>query len=169
MEIDAFDTCDAIYLLGLDDDSNIAGGARLVPTLRPHLLSELYPMLAREQPPRGVDIYEWTRFFIAPSLRRSGESSGAAGIVLCGLLEASLQLGINKLSVVCEAFWPERLEKLGWPVIRLGEVHDDPDGRILALLIHVSREALATTRAAYGFDEASVIAPSSWRRRLLAP
>jgi acyl-homoserine lactone synthase len=158
LEIDAFDTNDAIYLLGIEDDGNIAGGSRLVPTLKPHLLSEVFPMLVDGEPPRGTDIYEWTRFFISPSLRRSGSPSRAAGVVLCGLQEASLRLGIGQLSVVCEAFWPARLEELGWSVTRLGQVLNHPDGRILALLIQVSEEALASTRLAYGLDDASVIA-----------
>ena len=158
MEIDAFDTRDAIYLLGINGDGTIAGGSRLVPTLRPHLLSEVFPMLARGEPPRGADIYEWTRFFIAPPLRRSGKSSWAAGIVLCGLLEACLRLGISKISVVCEAFWPERLEQLGWSVTRMGQVLNHPDGKILALLIQVDEETLGSTRASYCLGDASVVA-----------
>ncbi|WP_406871946.1 acyl-homoserine-lactone synthase [Aminobacter sp. P9b] len=157
-EIDAFDTRDAIYLLGIDGSGNIAGGSRLVPTTKPHLLSDVFPMLARGAPPRDADLYEWTRFFIAPSLRMTGRSSQAAGIVLCGLLEACLRLGISKLSVVCEDFWPARLEQLGWSVTRLGEVLDHPDGRIVALLIHVDADALQATRVAYGLRNTSALA-----------
>lgn len=96
--------------------------------------------------------------FIAPSLRMSGRSSQAAGIVLCGLLEACLRLGIGRLSVVCEDFWPARLEQLGWSVTRLGEVLDHPDGRIVALLIHVDGDALQSTRIAYGLRNTSALA-----------
>ncbi len=158
LEIDAFDTRDAIYLLGIDESGNIAGGSRLVPTLRPHLLSEVFPVLAGGDPPRSADIYEWTRFFVSPSLRRKGGSSQAAGIVLCGLLEACLRLGIGKLSVVCEDFWPARLEQIGWSITRLGPVIDHPDGRILALLIQIDSKTLQSTRVAYGLDAAAVFA-----------
>ncbi|PSJ56242.1 acyl-homoserine-lactone synthase [Pseudaminobacter soli (ex Li et al. 2025)] len=157
LEIDAFDTKHSVYLLGIDEDGNIAGGSRLVPTLRPHVLSEVFPTLAGNEPPRGADVYEWTRFFIAPSLRRSGGSSRAAGLVLCGLLEACLKLGIGRISVVCEAFWPERLEQLGWHVTRLGRVLNHPDGDILAMLIQVDEKTLESTRVAYCLDDASVI------------
>jgi len=157
IEIDAFDTTDAIYLLGIDDGGNIAGGSRLVPTTGPHLLSDVFPMLAGGNPPRAADLYEWTRFFISPSLRMTGRSSQAAGFVLCGLLEACLKLGITRLSVVCEDFWPERLARLGWSVCRLGEVLDHPDGRIVALLIEISGDALQSTRIAYGLGNASML------------
>src|ERR1044072_6552266 len=50
LERDQFDTDDAIYLLGIDN-GRVVGGSRLVPTTRPHLLSEVFPHLAAE---RGV-------------------------------------------------------------------------------------------------------------------
>ncbi|MBB6468576.1 acyl-homoserine lactone synthase [Aminobacter lissarensis] len=158
LEIDAFDTRDAIYLLGIDDAGNLVGGSRLVPTTKPHLLSDVFPMLVRGAPPRDVDLYEWTRFFVMPSLRMTGRSSQPAGVVLCGLLEACLRLGIGRLSVVCEDFWPARLEQLGWSVTRLGEALDHPDGRIVALLIQISAAALQATRLSYGLGDGSVLA-----------
>lgn len=157
MEIDAFDTRDTIYLLGIDDAGNLVGGSRLVSTTKPHLLSEVFPTLARGEPPRNADLYEWTRFFIVPSLRMTGRSSQAAGVVLCGLLEACLRLGIGKLSVMCEDFWPARLEQLGWTVTRLGEVLDHPDGRIVALRIQISADALQSTRLFYGLEDVSAL------------
>lgn len=160
LEIDAFDNEDAIYLLGIDDKGNVCGGSRLVPTLKPHLLADVFPMLADGGIPRGPDIFEWTRIFVAPSLRKPGEPSRAAGIVLCGLLEASLVLGVRQISVVCETFWPERLERLGWRVTRLGPTVDHPDGAILALLIEVTEAALVSSRASYGLDDVSVLATS---------
>lgn len=166
LEIDAFDNEDAIYLLGIDDNGDVCGGSRLVPTLKPHLLSDIFPMLADRGAPRGHDIYEWTRIFVTPSLRKPGEPSLAAGIVLCGLLEAALVLGIRQISVVCETFWPARLERLGWPVTRLGPTVDHPDGAIMALLIQVTEAALASSRAAYGLDDVSVLGMRQLKDRL---
>ncbi|MGE3365685.1 MAG: acyl-homoserine-lactone synthase [Rhizobiaceae bacterium] len=149
VEIDAFDTEHALYLLALDDSNKIVGGSRLVPTLQPHLLGTVFPHLSRAGPPRGADIYEWTRFFIIPSIRSRGAPSPVAGAILCGLLEASLKLGIRQISVVCESFWPKRLRAMGWAVTELGEVTEDPDGDIVALLINVTADALESTRRAY--------------------
>lgn len=121
LEIDAFDTEHAIYLIGIDGDGCVRGGSRLVPTTTPHLLSDIFPMLANGEPPRGATIFEWSRFFVSPKLRRAGEASSAAGLVLCGLLEACLVIGATQLTVVCEAFWRERLMRLGWTIRQLGE------------------------------------------------
>lgn len=150
MEMDAYDTENAIYLLALDHGGRIVGGSRLVPTVKPHLLSEIFPALAKGHVPRAQDTFEWTRFFIAPELRSRGSPSPVAGVILCGLLEAGLKLGIKRISVVCEAFWPARLRALGWPIAELGDVLNHPDGDVIALLIDVAADALESTRRAYG-------------------
>ena len=152
IEIDAFDNEHALYVLALDTNGKIVGGSRLVPTLQPHLMSEVFPGLAGGRPPRAAEIFEWTRFFVVPSLRTQGASSPVAGFVLCGLLEAAQSLGIRQISVVCEAFWPKRLRALGWTLTELGDVLEHPDGDIIALLIDVTPEAVEQTRRAYGIS-----------------
>ena len=154
IEIDAFDNEHTLYVLALDTNGKVVGGSRLVPTLEPHLLSEVFPMLAGDKPPRAAEIFEWTRFFVVPSLRTHGASSPIAGFVLCGLLEAAQRLGIRQISVVCETFWPKRLRALGWSLAELGDVLEHPDGDIIALLIDVTREAIDQTRRAYGITGA---------------
>lgn len=153
IEMDAFDTEHAIYLMALDSVGKIVGGSRLVPTEQPHLLSEVFPGLAPTGVPRAADIFEWTRFFISPALRSQGAPSPVAGVVLCGVLEAARKLGIRQISVVCESFWPKRLRALGWGIIELGDVLQHEDGDIVALLIDVTPEAIETTRRAYGIKE----------------
>ena len=153
IEMDAFDTEYAVYLLALDSVGKIVGGSRLVSTLQPHLLGNVFPELAPGGPPRAPDIFEWTRFFISPALRSRGRSSPVAGVVLCGLLEVALRLGIRQISVVCESFWPKRLRALGWSISELGDVLRHEDGDIIALLIDVTPEAIASTRRAYDIRE----------------
>ncbi|GLS33554.1 acyl-homoserine lactone synthase [Mesorhizobium albiziae] len=150
IEIDAYDTQHAIYLLALDDSARIVGGSRLVPTSEPHLMSEVFPALVRGKLPSAADIFEWTRFFVVPAMRRRGKPSPVAGFILCGLLEVALRLQIRQISVVCEAFWPERLRSLGWTLTELGDVLAHPDGDIVALLIDANWQALESTRRAYG-------------------
>jgi acyl-homoserine lactone synthase len=173
IEMEAFDTQEAIYLLAIDGSGDVKGGSRLVPTLRPHLLGDVFPQLANGAAPRAVGIYEWTRFFIAPSQRAKGRPARLAGVILCGLLETSLRLGIRKISVVCEAFWPARLRALGWTVEILGEGmrHDGCD--IVGALVEVSQVALDSTRRFYGLKETvlhpSVAVPSSDASRYIKP
>ncbi|MEO3389041.1 acyl-homoserine-lactone synthase [Mesorhizobium sp. CAU 1741] len=153
IEMDAYDNQRAIYLIALDDTGKIVGGSRFGPTLHPHLLADVFPSLARGNPPRAADIVEWTRFFVSPALRVRGRSSPVAGIVLCGVMEVACKIGMRKITVVCESFWPKRLRALGWSVIELGDVLDHPDGDIVALQIDITAEALSSTRKAYGIKE----------------
>lgn len=151
MEIDAYDDRHAVYLIGVDRENRVRGGTRLVPTLKPHLLAEVFPELARNNPPRAADIVEWTRFFVTPDLRTrgSGKPSPAAGILLCAMLEYGLRQRLRGISVVCETFWRGRFDRLGWDVEQLGPMLHHPDGDILALLIQLSPDMLACTRQAY--------------------
>ncbi|MBB6470296.1 acyl-homoserine lactone synthase [Aminobacter lissarensis] len=159
IEMDAFDTEHAIYLLALDSSGAVIGGSRLIPTLHPHLLGDVFPQLANGAPPRAPDIYEWTRFFIAIQNRIAGRSARLAGEVLCGLLEASMQLGVRKISVVCEAFWPDRLRALGWRVEILGESLRQEECEIVGAIIEVSHAALEGTRHFYGVEGAVLHPP----------
>lgn len=151
IEIDAFDTEHAVYLLALDSVGKIVGGSRLVPTLQPHLLGNVFPELARAGPPRAPNIFEWTRFFISPALRNGGRSSPVAGVILCGVLEVARKLGAQQISTICETFWLERLRGFGWSITELGDVLKH-DGDVIALLIDVTPEAIASTRRAYGIQ-----------------
>ncbi|MBD0416827.1 acyl-homoserine-lactone synthase [Oryzicola mucosus] len=149
-EIDAYDNRHAVYLVGIDKQGELMSGTRLVPTTEPHLLADIFPILARGEPPRQPGVFEWTRFFVAPKLRTTGASSKASGIMLTGLLEYCLHSKISVITVVCEAFWPERLRALGWHLKNLGEVLKHVDGDIVGLAITVTPAMVETTKNAYG-------------------
>ena len=148
-EIDAFDTSDAIYLLGITAGRSVVAGSRLVPSLKPHLMSEVFPGLASGHVPRGQDIFEWTRFFVIPQLRAKGQSSEAAGRLYCSILEFCLDNQIRNLTIVCEAFWFERLAGLGWNPQLLGHPLQHDGMKIIGLIIDISMTALKNTRDAY--------------------
>src|SRR5436305_7495939 len=60
-EIDQFDTDDAVYFLALDANGTQLGSCRLLPTTRPHLMSEVFPHLCERGVPTGPDVWEITR------------------------------------------------------------------------------------------------------------
>ena len=78
-ERDEFDTSSAIYLVALDADDEILAGLRLLPTIRPHILGELFPHLALDGVPSGPDILELTRFYVAPFKSSRGGARLAGG------------------------------------------------------------------------------------------
>jgi acyl homoserine lactone synthase len=62
-EIDQFDRQDTVYLIAQDDEGEVQGCARLLPTTSPYLLSEVFPeLLHGGTPPCSPDVWELSRF-----------------------------------------------------------------------------------------------------------
>jgi len=147
-EIDQFDNEDAIYLLALEG-SRVVGGTRLVPTLRPHLMSEVFPYLANVRGlQRGPDIVEWTRIFAIPE--RRGASHTVLHSVLAGMLEYCLQNEITAITVVMETWWMPRFLELGWDVVPLGLPAMIDDMSCVGAMIRVTEAAWRNTLAFKG-------------------
>lgn len=65
LERDQFDRPDTLYVVARDDNGDICGCARLLPTVRPYLLSEVFPQLMNGQPPpSSQDVWELSRFAV---------------------------------------------------------------------------------------------------------
>ncbi|MBD1547809.1 acyl-homoserine-lactone synthase [Roseibium aggregatum] len=151
-EVDEFDTEDATYLLAITPGEGVVAGSRLLPSLKPHLMSEVFPQLAPSGVPKADDIYEWTRIFVVSALREPGYPCVAAGAVYCGILEYCLRHRIRHLSIVCETYWFDRLARLGWNPRSLGPSLVHREETIIGLIVDMSPAALETTRRAYAID-----------------
>jgi acyl-homoserine lactone synthase len=117
-EVDQFDTEDAVYLLAIER-GKVVGGTRLVPTLGPHLMADVFPFLANVRGiQRGPDTMEWTRIFVVPEHR--GRDSKILHTVLAGMFEYCLRNEISTITVVMETWWLPRFLELGWEVKPLG-------------------------------------------------
>lgn len=162
-EIDAFDTSDAVHLLGIVPQHSVVAGSRLVPTIKPHLMSEVFPRLAQNGVPRQPDIFEWTRFFVVKPLREEGKSCRAAGIMYCSVQQYCLLRGIRSLTIVCEDYWLPRFTSIGWNPRQLGKpLHSNGD-TIIGIMVEISDAALRATREIYQISE-----PVLWSKKALA-
>ena len=87
LEHDEFDTGKCVYLVAINEDEEVLGGLRLLPTTAPHLFDKYFKDLSSTfSLPHGEDVYELTRFYVAPSCRspRLQHWLPAARIWLCG-------------------------------------------------------------------------------------
>lgn len=152
-EVDQFDNDDAIYLLALDEPTRrVLGGSRLVPSLKPHLMSEVFPQLASARPlPRAPDVFEWTRFFVIPARREPHAISTVSCTIMCGVQEYCLERGIRQLSIVTEMFWISRFLELEWNPKPLGFPIRWQEMDVVGITVDISEQALETTRAVRGF------------------
>ena len=149
-EVDQFDTTDATYLLALEN-GRVIGGTRLVPTLGPHLMADVFPFLADVRGlQRGSDIVEWTRIFVVPE--RRGSDSKVLHTVLAGMFEHCLANDIAAITVVMETWWMPRFLELGWEVRPLGLPTMIDGMNCVGTIITVSEAAYRRTLAFKGID-----------------
>ena len=152
-EYDQFDTDDAIYLLAMEQD-RVVGGSRFVSTLKPHLLSDVFPSLADIKGiPRAPDVYEWTRFFAVSKRRDRHIGGGVTGQLICGVMEFLLGEEARGFTFVCEAFWLPRAHEWGWKLAPLGLPGLFDDQWLVASYVPVDMETLMHARRLYHIDE----------------
>ena len=96
-EIDQFDTPHAIHFLAIED-GRVIGYSRLLPTTRPHLLSEIMPQLCEGERPCGTRTWEWTRQAVARSHRARGKVVNPVSLaLLTGIVEWGMHHGVSRL------------------------------------------------------------------------
>jgi acyl-homoserine lactone synthase len=158
-EVDQFDTDDAIYLLALDEKTRrVVGGSRLVPTLKPHLMSDVFPQLASmRQLPRSADIFEWTRYYVVPERREPHAISDVACTIMCGVQEYCLENEISQLSIVTEPIWISRFLGLGWNPKPLGLPIRWQGMDVIGITVDISESALRETQQVRGISESVLV------------
>jgi acyl-homoserine lactone synthase len=155
-ERDQFDTRDAIYLLAMEGEK-VVGGSRLIPSLKPHLLSEVFAHMALKGVPRDNAIYEWTRVHVIKERREGRNRGGTIGGIFCGILEYCLAHEVTALTALVEMWWLPHFHEMGWTVRPLGVPELIEGEWSVAIMLDVSRTALESTRALFGIS-GSVIA-----------
>jgi acyl homoserine lactone synthase len=106
LEYDQFDRDDTVYVIATDDDGEVVGTARLLPTTRPYLLDTVFPQLMGGQPlPCSRDVWELSRFaavdFKASNTSAMGQFSSPVAVgLLRTALQAAADLGARRLVTV---------------------------------------------------------------------
>jgi len=131
-EVDQFDDLNATYLILAESDESHLGSARLLPTMRPHILDSLYPDLCENAPPRAPDIFEITRFCLDRRLRAS-ERRAVRDTLVTALVDYALDHGITGYSAIAEMGWFQQILAFGWRCRPLG-LPQVVDGAMLAAL-----------------------------------
>lgn len=131
-EIDQFDDEHATYLILAEPDGSHLGSARLLPTMRPHLLDSVYPGLCEDGPPRAPDLFEITRFCLDRRLR-AAERRAVRDTLVRALVDHALEHGIAAYSAVAALGWVQQILAFGWRCRPLGPPRLI-DGALLAAL-----------------------------------
>jgi len=148
-ERDQFDNEDAVYMLAIEGEQ-VVGGSRLIPSIKPHLLNEVFPHLASSGAPRAPEIYEWTRVHVAKD-RREGRNRGTVtGHIFCAIQEYCLLHEIHSLTALVEAWWLPYFQEMGWVIRPLDLPHLIEGEWSIAVQLMIKEETLRTTRQLFG-------------------
>jgi acyl-homoserine lactone synthase len=119
-EIDQFDDERALHMLYIREGA-VLGYQRMLPTIRPHLLSDILADLCEGDRPVGPQIWEWTRYCVARPHRERGRAlSPIANALLSGLVEWGLGNGVSSIIIEMDPIWLLRLVQLYFRVTPLG-------------------------------------------------
>jgi N-acyl-L-homoserine lactone synthetase len=126
LEQDQFDRPDTIYVAARDDEGEICGCARLLPTVRPYLLSEVFPQLLNGvEPPASPDVWELSRFatvdFNSPELSPLRQMSSVIAIdLLQAAIDCAAKHGAKRLITVSPLGIERLLRNAGFKAHRAG-------------------------------------------------
>jgi N-acyl-L-homoserine lactone synthetase len=145
-EIDQFDDVHARYLILTDPDQCHLASARLLPTVRPHILDTIFPALCADEPPRGPRVWEITRFCLDRRLR-SAERLSVRNRLVTAIAQHALDHGIDAYSGVAEMAWLQQILGFGWQCRPLGEPLRDGRALLCALEITITPDTPAKLAA----------------------
>jgi N-acyl-L-homoserine lactone synthetase/ectoine hydroxylase-related dioxygenase (phytanoyl-CoA dioxygenase family) len=148
LERDQFDTRDAVYLL-LIEEGVLIGSHRLIPTMKPHLFSDIFPHLCDV---RGVvrsnKVYELNRTCVDTVLLGPKGSVRARKILMTGLMEFCVRSGMDHFTVLSKVDILERYTRIGWTLRPLGVPVIIDGGPQVAVQVKTDQAALTVMQQA---------------------
>ncbi len=161
-ELDHFDDEQATYIIISDGKGGHLASARLLKTVRPHLLDQLYPELADTEIPRGADVLEITRFCIDP-YQRAPQRRQARDTLVTALTEHALAAGIARYTGVAEINWFQQIANFGWDCVALGAPRMIRGRMLVAMVIEIDAftPGRLDEQGIWTAAESSAVAPRS--------
>jgi len=164
-EVDQFDMGYAVHMLYVDD-GKVLGCQRMLPSTRPHLLSDVMPQLCEDERPIGAHIWEWTRYCVEPSHRERGRTlSPVANALLSGIVEWGLESGISTIIIEMNPLWLLRLVQLHFRTIPLGLPQRIGEQDVIAVTAAFDQRTLARLEEMRGNSQRVLAEPEMTIRK----
>ncbi|URK86327.1 GNAT family N-acetyltransferase (plasmid) [Rhizobium sp. RCAM05350] len=124
-ESDGFDALRPTYVLAITETGQLAGCARLLPTLGPTMAADVFPSLLPDGQLNGhAAMIESSRFCVDTALaegRGDGSIHEATLTMFAGIIEWCFMNGYTEIVTVTDLRSERILARVGWPLQRLGE------------------------------------------------
>ncbi len=149
-EIDQFDTKHAVHMLYIED-REVLGYQRLLPSTRPHLLSEVFPELCEVERPEGAHIWEISRHCVAPGHRAGGRyANSVANALATALVEWGFECGISQYIIEIDPMGILPLIQLHFRLMPLGLPKNIGGKDVIALTMNFDNRTLQRLREMRG-------------------
>ncbi len=160
-KIDRFDDEDAVHMLYIGGNGKVLGYQRMLPSTRPHLLSDVFPQLCEDERPVGPHIWEWTRYCVEPAHRERGRAlSPVANALLSSIVEWGLECGVNTIIIEMNPLWLLRLVQLHFRTIPLGLPQPIGGQDTVAVTAAFDRRTLARLQEMRGISDRALGQPA---------
>lgn len=146
-ELDQFDDPYAQYVILAGPGCEHYASARLLPTMRPHILDSFYADFCDHGPPRGPTIKEITRFCLDRQLT-AAERREARDTLICSLVDHALMNGITAYTAIASEGWFKQVLTFGWNCRPLGPPRYCGNEVLAAIRIDIDRDTPAKLAAA---------------------
>lgn len=152
-ERDEFDNSAASYLILQDPRTgDHLSSIRLLDTLRPHILGNIFPHLCEGEVPRSPRIREITRFCASPRFR-AVDRLHARNMMARALIELGHIEGIDAYTAVCDIGFLTQVLSAGWRCQPLGMPQPYENGLIGAFMIFVDANSLDLMTSGWRCDQ----------------
>jgi N-acyl-L-homoserine lactone synthetase len=156
MERDDYDRLDPIYCVCVDDGDHVIGCWRLLRTVNPYLLRDVFPiLLGTNPPPSSSNVWEASRFAFYPSKAANGslgDIQRGTSSLIAALLETGVQYGIERIIAVSELRFERILTRSGLTTHRFAPPIQIGNTKAVAGWFDVTGENLQRVRETGGLD-----------------
>jgi acyl-homoserine lactone synthase len=164
---DDFDTDDTIYFLAYGNvGDQMVGCARLNPTSKPHMLSEVFADLCDLQdPPRDPAIYEYSRYLIDHQALSKEDQFKVRGRMSACINKFCLQVGITDLTwFAYQQMYPRALKVWDTKPLGLPKFFPDDNATYIAAVSRMTEEGLMRLREQFqlGATEPHLLVRQPW-------
>ena len=151
LEVDEFDNEYTVYLIACSgDDERHLASVRLLPTTRPHMLNTIFKDLSDGGPVVGEDIWESSRFTIAPLGMRGTEVMRLSQYLALAHVEFALLNGITSYTMIGETHRVATVVAMGWRVRPLCLPKDSDGSKIVSMQVSIDEDTLPMMRRRFG-------------------
>lgn len=154
LEVDGYDGDGTTYLIAKADSSSrdVLASARLLPTVRPHLMADLFLAACEGKAPHGPAVWEVSRFCVNPRIVSRRRRVELLWEMVSAVMETTLLHGVEKVTFVANAALLPLAMDCGWKCARLGPTLPDGDDEITAVVASITPDGLRAVRSRLGID-----------------